>query len=363
MATRKEYKKTKYPGIYEKIDNTTKIKTYLARIKVNGIDTEQIVGYSNDKYKTTPLIAYNKRNELIEEYKNGNSIKIKDNPTLDIFLNDYIDLKKGSISPNWIKNIIYFYNKHIPKNIKNKKFRDISESDLQKIINRLIKEDYSGRYIKSVKDLFYPLYKRAIALDIVSKNLVYQLSFPKFDNERKFYLSEDKARELYKEILNIPKLEYRLMFILLMRGRRKGEVLSLCWEDINFEENSYIVRDTNNKIRKNQKYILDSELIEHLEQMPEDKGLIFKSYRTGRKYRDIPRQAFKELKEKVGITDMKIHDFRHLFGGMLINNEVPIEIISKSLGHQNIRTTQRYSKMKEEMAKKGVDTFLGILKK
>ena len=36
---------------------------------------------------------------------------------------------------------------------------------------------------------------------------------------------------------------------------------------------------------------------------------------------------------------MRTHDFRHSFASLCINNDVPIEIISGYLGHENISTT------------------------
>lgn len=36
---------------------------------------------------------------------------------------------------------------------------------------------------------------------------------------------------------------------------------------------------------------------------------------------------------------MRIHDFRHSFASLCINNDVPIAIISEYLGHENISTT------------------------
>ena len=77
---------------------------------------------------------------------------------------------------------------------------------------------------------------------------------------------------------------------------------------------------------------------------------------------DFPRTLWKDIKKKLNI-EMRIHDFRHLLGFTLVNNNVPLEVISKTLGHKSIKTTQRYSNMKEEMAKIGSDTFLELLKK
>lgn len=77
---------------------------------------------------------------------------------------------------------------------------------------------------------------------------------------------------------------------------------------------------------------------------------------------DFPRWTWKAIKEKLNI-DMRLHDFRHLLGFTLVNNNIPLEVISKTLGHKSIKTTQRYSNMKEEMAKMGSDAFLELLQK
>ncbi len=72
---------------------------------------------------------------------------------------------------------------------------------------------------------------------------------------------------------------------------------------------------------------------------------------------DASKAKSQSFKKKLNI-EMRIHDFRHLLGFTLVNNNVPLEVISKTLGYKSIKTTQRYSNMKEEMAKLGSDTFL-----
>ncbi len=362
MGTRKNYKKTKYTGIYVKEDSKSKVKTYLARAKVNGTDIEQIVGYSNDKYKTNPSLAFKRRVELINTHKNGQSTKKSDNPTLDKFFHEFQELRKNVISENRHKSGYYFYEKYVPVSLRNKKLSSISSADLQKIINKMISEGKKGSYIATVKEVFSPLYKKAIEYGIVEKNITTYLEFPKYDNTRYFSLSDDKIKALMTEIMDIPNNYYRVMFMLLLRGRRSNEVRSLCWEDIDFEKKSYIIRDYNNKTRKNNIYLIDDELLEHLDIIKEKKGLLFKSPRTGKKFTAIPKSLWKRIQKNINIT-MRIHDFRHLLGFTLVNNNVPLEHISKALGHSKITTTQRYSNQKEEMAKEAVDIFLGIVSK
>lgn len=360
MGTRKDYKKTKYTGIYVKEDSKTKVKTYLARAKVNGTEIEQIVGYSNDKYKTNPSLAFNRRVELINTHKAGQSTKKSDNPTLDKFFHEFQELRKGTVSDNRHKSAYWFYEKYVPISLRNKKLKSLTSADLQKIINQMISEGKKGSYIITVKELFSPLYKKAMEYSLVEKNITDYLKFPKYDNTRYFSLTDDKIKALMIEIMNIPDNYYRVMFMFLLRGRRSNEVRSLTWEDINLENKSYIIRDYNNKTRKNDIYLLDDELIEHLKIIKEKKGLLFKSPRTGKKYTAIPKRLWKRIQDKLGIK-MRIHDFRHLLGFTLVNNNVPLESISKALGHSKITTTQRYSNQKEQMGKDAVDVFLGIV--
>ena len=192
----------------------------------------------------------------------------------------------------------------------------------------MIAEDKKGSYIVTVKELFSPLYKKATEYGLVDKNITDHLKFPKYDNTRYFSLTDDKVKALITEIMNIPDNYYRVMFMFLLRGRRSNEVRSLMWEDVDFENKSYIIRDYNNKTRKNQIYLLDDELTEHLEIIKEKKGLLFKSPRTGNKMTAIPKSLWKRIQERLDIK-MRIHDFRHLLGFILVNNNVAFENISQ----------------------------------
>lgn len=362
MGTRQDYIKTKYTGIYVKEDPKTKIKTYLARAKVNGTEIEQIVGYSNDKYKTNPALAFNRRVELITIHKAGKSTKRADNPTLDKFFNEFQEMREQTISKNRWKSAFYFYDRYVPDGVKNKNLKDVDSDDLQKIINQMLKDGKKGSYIVTVKEIFSPLFKKALEFGLVEKNITDYLKFPKYDNIRYFSLPDDKIKELISKIMDIPDNHYRVMFMFLLRGRRSNEVRSLCWEDIDFDNKIFFIRDYNNKIRKNQTYALDDVLIEHLNLIKKEKGLVFISSRTGEKFSAIPKRFWQYLQDELSI-DMRIHDFRHLLGYVLINNNVALESVQRLLGHSNITVTQRYSNQKELMAKQAWDVFSEIGKK
>jgi integrase len=357
---RKDLIKTKFPGIYYSIDSKTKVKTYIARIKINGlINTEQIVGYSNDEIRTNPTVAYQKRNEIILQLKSGKPLNKK--LSLRTVFDEYIEYVSRTQRDSTIKTKVYYFNKHF-KRFERKLLTDIKTNDIQKFVNELLKKGYKPQTAKHLRNLLKAIFNYAIKKRYLDINPANNIELPKFNNERKFYLPTEKAKELYHKILEIPDNKYRLMFLFLLRGRRKGEVLSLEWQDVNFESMKYVIRDKNNKIGEEQTYLLDDELIEHFKYLEqEERGLIFKSNITGKKMSDFPRHLWKRIKDTLGIK-MRIHDFRHLLGLTLINNGIPIEVVSRAMGHKSIKTTQRYSNMKEEMAKVGTDAFLNLLK-
>lgn len=55
------------------------------------------------------------------------------------------------------------------------------------------------------------------------------------------------------------------------------------------------------------------------------------------------------------------HCGRHTFATIAINNGVPVEVVSRILGHTNIKTTQIYAKVLSESVRKGFDKLSGVL--
>ena len=69
----------------------------------------------------------------------------------------------------------------------------------------------------------------------------------------------------------------------------------------------------------------------------------------------------KLLAAGAGITkNLNAHVTRYSFATYLINNDIPIESVSKSLGHANIKQTQYYARL---AGKKVVNDMSKLLKK
>ena len=356
--------KTQYAGVYYIIDDSTKAKVWIVRIKINGTDTEQRVGRSDDQYRTNAYIAHQKRMQLIAEIKAGKSILKSDNPTLKQLLDIYMQTKGKTIVR--AKSYPTYFKNHIEDALGHKKLHEIKLRDLQNVVDNMIRAGYKISHVRTLRDIVSNCYKIAIYDNLIDSNLTEHIEFPKSDNNRYFNLDDESRKRLFEAIINIPFIDYRVMFFFLLRGRRKGEILKLKWSDVHFELGIYVVQDYNSKTRDRQEYFLDDELLSELQalkQLSDNNEYVFTNPKTNTKFADIPRRFWKNIKEEAGIKDMRIHDFRHLLGFTMVNNGVPLESIGKALGHKKASTTQKYSNMKAQMAKEAVDSYLDLLKK
>ena len=356
--------KTQYAGVYYIIDEKSKAKVWIVRIKINGVDTEQRVGRSDDEFRTNAYIAHQKRMQLITELKTGKSILKSDNPTLKQLFETYMDTKGKTT----VRSVNYpsYFKSHIEDALGHKKLHDIKLRDLQNVVDNMIRAGYKVSHVRTLRDIVSNCYKIAIYDNLIDSNLTTHIEFPKFDNNRYFNLDDETRYNLFEVIEKIPFIDYKVMFYFLVRGRRKGEVLKLEWKDINFEMKSYVIRDENSKTRDRFELLLDDELFELLKELKALSGTnryIFVNPKTGDRYKDIPRRFWSHVKEQASIDEMRIHDFRHLLGFTLVNNGIGMEPISKQLTHKSIRTTQKYSNLNSKIAQKATDTYLKLGKR
>ena len=128
-------------------------------------------------------------------------------------------------------------------------------------------------------------------------------------------------------------------------GLRRGDILSLRWKDITFDDGAWRVC-TRMKKTANMVYIsLPKQAMRWLECNPGERDseeLVFAGLSAG----TISDQLSAWV-EKAGIKGKHVtfHVARHTYATMLITLGVDLYTVSKLLGHSSIRHTQRYAKI------------------
>ena len=133
---------------------------------------------------------------------------------------------------------------------------------------------------------------------------------------------------------------YQALFLLIMYGRRKDEVLSLKWENIDLNNNYYWIEKTKNK--DVQQYSLADIIKKQLQLINDDKkGLVFKSPVTGKKLADVKRQV-NQIKKYLDMPNFHFHYMRNVMVSMLAENKIEAITLSGMLGHKDTSTINKY---------------------
>ena len=268
------------------------------------------------------------------------------------------------MSSSTLRSDIATYNKHFKDDLGLKNVNEINFIDVQKFCNDLIKKDYKIKTVKNILAKLKVIFKLALKLEIINKNPCNFIELPKFDNKRYFDYSVSIQKKFIKAISENKEPSADIFFFLL-HGRRKNEVLSLKFSDINFKTRTYTIPFKINKAKRDMSYKMSDELYNRLyrryiEAKKQNKlnGYVFVNPITNDKYQDL-RKSWNSLLKRNNLPRIRLHDIRHLIGTYSINYlKIPIEQVSFTLGHTNIITTQKYITANVRKSKETIENLL-----
>lgn len=150
-----------------------------------------------------------------------------------------------------------------------------------------------------------------------------------------------------------------IVLIALHTGMRRGEILSLRWEQVDFSRNSIQLLRT--KSGKPRSIPMNKVIKDVLRRMRNDDcEYVFRNRRTDKSVTDI-KNAFKAALKEAGIEKLRFHDLRHTAGTRMADANIPITAISDILGHADIRTTTRYAHATDEAKRRAVKALEGFV--
>lgn len=300
-----------------------------------------------------------KRSELKEELENTGVLKKASFRSLDELKDNYFIFKSKSISEKNKYNQEKTYDKWIKDHLGDMEINKIVTSDIQIIVNNILNEGKAPRTAQSIVQILRPIFNYAIDIGLCEKNPALKVNLPKFDNTVDFQLSDEKRKKLYEEMQKYEPLQYRGIMLFLYFGRRQNEVLTLKWQNINFEQKTYVIEDIYSKIRRRQEYPLLKPLEDFLKDFGIHKtGYIFKGETTPHITKNTFRNHWIKLLKNANIEKMRIHDTRHLLGNTMVNKGFTLEAVGKSLGHSSIAVTKRYAKTSLNTANDVLNSYM-----
>jgi integrase len=145
----------------------------------------------------------------------------------------------------------------------------------------------------------------------------------------------------------------RLLFELYLNtGGRRNEVLSLQWDNIDFE-NQTVTFANGTKFGKKRVIPLNSRALEiftYLRNSGHNNSSRIFNYE-----KDYISRRFKYYARKAGLPEsIRTHSLRHTFASILSENSIDIHTIKELMGHSSIKVTEIYSHLSPEHKIKAV---------
>ncbi len=297
-----------------------------------------------------------KLNELItKEYINKNSYSIDDfknyifNNNKDdfkLFIENEIKKRSKLVSKSTTKgrivylSIILKYKQYI--NIKDIN-KDFIKNFTNYLIDRKLKETSIGKALGMLK-LFLNWSKEA---ELIEKNPFDNIKISKGEGHRNF-LNKQELEKLFDFYKNntLPNYQQNILKLFLFAcftGLRYQDIYNLKWFNIDNEFIDIVQHKTKERVR----IFINKHIFEILQNETKTKENIFNV-----PCNQVVNRNLKIIMQQLEINKiMSFHCARHTFATISLTLKIPIEVISKTLGHNKISTTQIYAKLVDEVKK------------
>ena len=155
--------------------------------------------------------------------------------------------------------------------------------------------------------------------------------------------------------------------LLILTGARCGEIRLAKWCHIDMQESALVVPISKSGKRR-VIYLSEKakEIIIAIRNKSENLGFpmmrnsyLIKNPKTGKPYNDF-QVSFAKARSEIGIEDVRIHDLRHTYASILIQNGVTLYEVQKLLGHSSPNMTQRYAHLNPNNLRQIVNNLPGL---
>ena len=330
--------------------------------------------------------AIRKKNEMLRDLEKGTLAKGPQRK-LGEYLLDWLEnvhkskLRVGSYVAykKWVG--------HLVSGLGDVTLQKLTAEQVEDFLQKKLEEGLSSKTVHEIYGVLRVALKRALRLEIVSRNVCDMVDSPTVVSRKAVPLSVEQARLLVEHVRG-HRLE-TLLAMAIVTGMRRGELLGLRWSDVDFERHRLLVLHSvgyiagygyvegEPKTDSGKRWVsfpsfLFQMLKKHRVQQREiqetakkwvEHDLVFPNLSGGYLHPNHMGETFRKLLVEAGLPAIHFHDLRHSAATILLCMGVNIKVIQALLGHSHISTTlEVYGHLVESMQQEIVDTWDDVFK-
>lgn len=293
----------------------------------------------------------------------------------------YFKSVEGHLSPNTVTFYRSVIEDIIVPSFGKIRLTDITSRHLQALIDYLVTpgaradkdndKPLSASTVKRYATVFSSLMTEAHRMGFVEENKLRMgaVRYPKIKKEPVRAYDRDEAAVFMEGLFDEPPRTRALLMTSLLMGLRRGEVVALKWEDIDFKNCTLSVNKSAYKEKgkpqalkapKSQNSvrtvyfseIYAQALIEWQTEQNDQKriagarwheqGFVFTNEVGDMISLYAPTEICSDYEKRRGLRHLKLHGLRHTCGSLLVENGADLETVKAVFGHESIRTTEQY---------------------
>lgn len=305
---------------------------------------------------------------------------LNDSLTLGEYLEKWLSFYCASrLAPNTIRGYKVNIKNHIIPYIGDEKLCELSPDMIDDLYYRLRCEGLSATSVLYVHSVLRKALNTAKKRRLIMENVIDFVDPPRKEKYRPKFIGGDLMARL---IENSKSTElYIPLLLALSFGLRRGEVLGLFWSDVNLEAGTITINRTATFVNDGVEYTTpktDSSVRVLL--MPDSLKAELTQWKLRQKQclssdavcttfdgrlltSNRFQKLFKRALKNCGLPDMRIHDLRHSYATLMLENNISPKIVCDILGHSSVDVTlDIYSHVLTKMQTPAVSAIESVLR-
>ena len=285
--------------------------------------------------------------------------------TLKVYLVNWLEqVCKVTVKPNTYKEYHTIVHHHLIPSLGYIALKKLTAEKVQAFNKQKQDEGLANRTVVLIHAVLRRALENAVKWGLISRNVAKLVSLPHIERYDAQTITSEQATKLL-EVARGSRLE-ALLLVAVTTGMRRGELLALHWEDVDFDKGVIYVRRTMSWIKGygykesepktksgRRQIVLPAVALEALKMHRiyrdemrvkagarwSENGIVFCNIYGGSFNPNKVLLLFGELLKEAGLPHMRFHDLRHSAATILLMAGIHPKVVQERMGHSTIAMT------------------------